>query len=254
VPLSPGDALRSLPAGLRDDLVGAYSDIVKNYAERRWEPASLNGGKLCEAAYSIARGMVDGAFPARAAKPRNIVDACKELEKASGHPRALRIQIPRMIVALYEIRSNRGVGHAGGDVDPNEMDATAVLYMSKWLMAELVRILHTLSTSEATEIVEALIERQVALVWTSGDKKRVLRRGLTWKQNTLLLLMTETGPVQETDLLRWIEHKSLAAYRRDVLRPGHKDRLWEYSEDERTITLLTPGIEAAEAIVREATA
>lgn len=248
--LAPADAFQSLPTGLRDDLLNAYNDIVKNYAERRWEPASLNGGKLCEAAYTIVRGIADGQFPGRSKKPRNMVDACKDMEKETTQPRSVKIQIPRMIVALYEIRNNRGVGHAGGDVDPNEMDATAVLYTSKWLVAELVRIMHTLTTTEATEIVEALIKRQVALVWTSGDKKRVLKTGLTWKKNTLLLLLSETGQVAEADLFRWVEHKSLAVYRRDVLRPGHKERLWEYDETTRTIHVLTPGIEAAEQIVR----
>jgi hypothetical protein len=252
--LAPDDAFKSLPTGLRDDLLNAYNEIVKNYAERRWEPTSLNGGKLCEAAYTIVRGLADGTFPPRSKKPRNMVDACKDMEQETGQPRSMKIQIPRMIVALYEIRNNRGVGHAGGDVDPNEMDATAVLYMSKWLVAELVRVLHTRTTAQATEIVEALIKRQVALVWTSGDKKRVLKPGLTWKKNTLLVLLSETGAVAEADLLSWIEHKSLPAYRRDVLRPGHKERLWEYDETDRTIRLLTPGIEAAEQIVHEISA
>lgn len=247
--LTPEDAFKSLPKGLRDDLLNAYGEIVKNYAERRWEPASLNGGKLCEAAYTIVRGVADGSFPARSNKPRNMVDACRDMEKNSALARSVKIQVPRMIVALYEIRNNRGVGHAGGDVDPNEMDATAVLYMSKWLTAELVRVLHTLTTIEATEIVENLIERRVALVWTSGDKKRVLQPGLTWKKNTLLLLLSETGEVAEAELFSWIEHKSLTVYRRDVLRPGHKQRLWEYDEITRTIRLLTPGIEAAEQLV-----
>ena len=43
-----------------------------------------------------------------------------------------------MIVALYEIRNDRGVGHTGGDVDPNHMDASMVLAGAKWLVAELV--------------------------------------------------------------------------------------------------------------------
>lgn len=244
------DALGDLPAGLRGDLVDAYNEVVKNYAERRWEPASLNGGKLCEAAYTVIRGMADGAFPQRSSKPRNMVDACRDMERESSQSRSVRIQIPRMIVALYEIRNNRGVGHAGGDVDPNEMDATAVLYMSKWLMAELVRVLHTLTTDDAAAIVDSLIERQVALVWSAGDKKRVLRPGLTWKQNTLLLLLSETGEVSEADLMRWVEHKSLATYRRDVLRPGHKQRLWEYDGEKRTVTLLAPGVAAAEDLMR----
>lgn len=252
--LAAADAFKSLPRGLRDDLLNAYNEIVKNFAERRWEPAELNGGKLCEAAYTIVRGLADGTFESRSKKPRNMVDACKDMEKASALPRSVKLQIPRMIVALYEIRNNRGVGHAGGDVDPNNMDATAVLYMSKWLVAELVRALHTVTTAEATEIVEALIERQVALVWSSGDKKRVLKPGLTWKKNTLLLLLTETGEVAEADLFRWIEHKSLSVYRRDVLRPGHKERLWEYDESTRTVRLLTPGVDAAEQIVHELSA
>ena len=95
-------------------------------------------------------------------------------------------------------------------------------------MADLVRVLHTLTTDEAAEIVEALIERQVALVWRAGDKKRVLRTGLTQKENTLLLLLSEIGEVLEVDLVRWIEQKNVSRYRGNVLRPGHKDRLWEY--------------------------
>ena len=89
------------------------------------------------------------------------------------------------------------------------MDATAVLYTAKWLMAELVRLLHTLTTEEATEIVEGLIEREVAWVWTHGDKKRVLHNGMTWKQQTLVLLLTEPGDVAESHLFRWLEHPGL---------------------------------------------
>lgn len=85
------------------------------------------------------------------------------MEKETTQPRSVRIQIPRLIVALYEIRNDHGVGHLGGDVDPNEMDATAVLYLSMWLVAELVRVLHTTTTTEATEIIDALIRRQVRL-------------------------------------------------------------------------------------------
>ncbi len=248
--LSPGAAFADLPTGLRDDLVDAYNDVVRNYAERRWGPSELDGGKLCEAVYTVIRGMADGTMAARASKPRDMVSACRNMEQETAQSRSVRIQIPRMIVGLYEIRNNRGVGHAGGDVDPNEMDATAVLYMSKWLLAELVRVRHTLTTSEAEVLVESLVERQVPVVWTGEDKKRVLRPGLTWKQNTLLLLLSEAGEVAEADLYGWLEHPSLKNFRGAVLRPGHKERLWEYNEDRRTVTLLPPGVEAGEELAR----
>jgi len=249
VTLSASDALADLPSGLRRDLLDAFNEIVNNYQQGRWEPSELNGGKLCETVFTIIRGLADGTFPPRSHKPSNMVDACRAMERASGQPRSIRIQIPRMLVALYEIRNNRGVGHAGGDVDPNEMDATAVLYMSKWLMAEVVRVIHTLDTASATDVVEALVERQVALVWRHELKKRVLKTGLTLKNNILLLLLSETGDVNEADLLAWLEHKNVSALRRDVLKPGHKARLWEYDAAARTIRLLPPGIQAAEALV-----
>jgi hypothetical protein len=101
---------------------------------------------------------------------------------------------------------------------------------------------------EATDIIDGLVEREVAWVWTHEDTKRVLRNGLTWKEQTLVLLLTDTEPVAESDLVRWLEHKSASNYRRDVLRPMHRDRLIDYDEAKRTIRLLPPGATAAEAL------
>lgn len=251
--LVPGDAFSVLPATLRDDLLSAFTEIVKNYRERRWEPSELNGGKLCEAVYAVCKGWLEGGnYPARAEKPNRFPMRCWEMESVYQqvpNSRSARILIPRMMIGLYDIRNNRGVGHAGAEVDPNQMDATSVLYTSKWLMAELVRLLHALSTEEATEIVDALMEREVAWVWTHGDKKRLLRTGLTWKQQTLVLLLTEAGSVTEADLFRWLEHPGIPALRRDVLKPLHKERLIEYDTDQRTVRLLPPGVQAGEALV-----
>jgi hypothetical protein len=247
--LTATDALNDLPAGLRKDLLDAFNEIVKNYRERRWEPAELNGGKLCEAVYTVALGRIDGTYAARSSKPRNILDACRALEHRPWNERSVKIQIPRMIAALYEIRNNRGVGHAGGDVDPNHMDATVVLYMSKWLLAELIRVLHTASTEEASALVEALVEREVELVWSSGDVKRVLAPKMTLKQKMLVLVASDSGDVKDTDLLRWIEHPDMARFRRDVLRPAHKAKLIEYAETSGIVKLLPPGVDEANKLL-----
>lgn len=251
--LAPEDAFSALPTSLRDDLLNAFNEIIKNYREHRWEPSELNGGKLCEAAYTICKGWLErGNYPARAEKPSRFPNKCWEMESTFQqvpNSRSARVLIPRMMIGLYDIRNNRGVGHAGAEVDPNHMDATAVLYTAKWLMAELVRLLHTLTTEEATGIVDGLIEREIAWVWTHSDKKRVLRKGLTWKQQTLVLLLTEAGDVAEADLFRWLEHPGLPSLRKDVLKPLHKARLIEYDTDKRTVRLLPPGVAAAEALV-----
>jgi hypothetical protein len=108
-----------------------------------------------------------------------------------------------MLVALYEIRNNRNVGHVGGDVDPNHMDAVCVLQMSKWIVAELVRVLHNVDTDTATDIVDTLVERETPLIWEVRGRKRVLDTGLKMKPKTLLLLYASNGAVSERDLVAW---------------------------------------------------
>src|SRR5579872_1398565 len=104
--------LVAVPKELRDPLLEAFNSIVRNYRERRWAPSELDGGKLCEIIYSILRGHIDGKFPPKPFKPANMVDSCKALENAgSKFSRSIRIQIPRILISLYEVRNNRGVGH-----------------------------------------------------------------------------------------------------------------------------------------------
>ena len=240
-------ALSALPVGLRDALVASFNTITKNFREARWEPAELNGGKLCEVAFTILRGYVDGKFPATPSKPPNIVDACKNLEKANpSFPRSVRIQIPRVIIALYEIRNNRGVGHVGGDVNPNHMDAVLVIEMAKWIMAELVRIFHGVDTAIAQSVVDALIDRTIPIVWEIDGQKRVLDTSLSAKDQTLLLLYQSPLPLHEKQIVNWVEHSNAAVFRRDILQRCHKQRLLNYNRDSGMIHISPTGAKYVE--------
>ncbi len=242
--------LALLPNGLRNELLKSYAEILRNYRERRWEPSELNGGKLCEVIYSILNGYVIGRFPKKSSKPRNIVEACRSLENAAvTFPRSVRIQIPRMMIALYEIRNNRGVGHVGGDVDPNHMDATCVVEMSKWLLSELVRVFHDVTTEEASAVVEVLIERTIPIVWRTGDNYRVLDPNMHMKDKTLLLLYHSQGAVSDSYLFQWTEHSNISIYRRDILRVAHKKKLIEYNSQNKTVEISPLGISYVEDLI-----
>lgn len=243
----PRKALGQLPQSLRQELLTAFNAIVGNYGQGRWEPSELNGGKLCEVIYSILRGHVDGSYPTRASKPRNMVDACKAFERETGQPRSIRIQMPRMLVGLYEVRNSRGVGHVGGDVDPNHMDALLVLEMAKWLLAELVRIFHDFDVATATQVVDALIERTVPIIWEVGDQRRVLDPTLTQRDRTLLLLYASTGSVEVADLIDWVEAGNPSAYQKNVLRKLHHQRLVEYDDTAKTIRISPVGLAHVES-------
>jgi len=244
--ISGDKILGNLPPSLRDELLLAYNQILRNYREGRWEPSELNAGKFCEVVYSVLRGHVDGSFPMNASKPSNMVDSCRLLEASTSFPRSVRIQIPRMLVALYEIRNNRGVGHVGGDVNPNHMDATCVLYMCKWILADLVRIFHNIDTIAAQNVVENIVDKILPIVWVVDDKLRVLDTSLKMKDKTLVLLYHKAGSVQESDLAAWVEHTNPTVYRRDILRVAHRDKLIEYDPGTKKVQLSPKGIEYVE--------
>ena len=147
-----------------------------------------------------------------------------------------------MLMALYEVRNNRGVGHVGGDVDPNHMDATCVLAMSKWLVGELVRVFHNVSTEQATAAIDALVERTLPTVWKVGDNLRVLDTSMSMRDRALTLLYQRQGAVSEVDLFRWVEHSNASVFRRDVIRPAHKAKLLEYNPKLSTVEISPTGI------------
>ena len=243
-PITPAETLVAIPNGLREPLLEAFAEIVRNFRENRWEPAELNGGKLCEVIYTILLGFTQGGYANTPTKPKNMVDACRELEKAdqSQFPRSIRVQIPRVLLALYEVRNNRGVGHVGGDVNPNHMDAMLVTSMSKWLVAELVRLFHKVSVAEATAVSDALVDRSVPVVWMVRDRRRILAKGLTMRDKMLLLLYSSSIPLAESQLIKWLEHSNPSVVRRDVLRPCHRLGLIDYDPISHEVTLSPTGI------------
>lgn len=229
-------ALSGIPAGLRDTLLQCYREIMSNYLERRWGPSELDGGKFCEAVYSIVNGAVKGSFPGRASKPANMVRACQALENEPENldrvgDRSLRILIPRVLPMLYEVRNNRGVGHVGGDVDPNHMDAEAVQAVASWIMAELVRIFHDVDTKQAEEIVNALVERKTPGIWEVEGVKRVLDHNMSAKDQVLLLLHHSAGWVSSGELVKWVEYSNPSVFRASVLKRLHNARLIEFDAD-----------------------
>lgn len=246
--------LAAVPIGLGGPLLAEYRQIVQNYMEHRWSPAELSGGKFCEIVYTILDGHAKGSYPASASKPSNFVSACRALEsnahvQSNAHvPRSFQILIPRLLPALYEIRNNRGVGHVGGDVDPNHMDANAVLSLASWTLAELVRVFHGLSADDAQKTVDSIAERRIPLVWIDGDRRRVLDTNLTIKHQILLLTATCPSSIQLVDLLRWTECKD-KAYFKKLMRQLHKQRLLELSVDGLTAQILPPGANEVEGIL-----
>ena len=245
-----GSVLESLPVSLRGPLLDEFDKISRNYRERRWEPAELDGGKFCEVVYAIVSSKIAQDYPLKVAKPKNLREACRQLEQSpkSAAPHSIRVLIPRLLSGLYDIRNNRGVAHVGGDVDPNRMDATMVVHLTRWILAELIRVFHNTTVDQAQIIIDGLVDRIVPLVWELPDNRvRILNPSLSMRQQMLVVLYRfHPEPVDETVLVRSIEPSSASAFRRDVIRPSHKQALVDYDESLRVVRLSQLGIREVE--------
>ena len=238
----------SLPPGLRDPLLQEYQDILQNYAEHRWKPSELSGGRFCEIVFTVLESYASGNYPAKPQKPRDFVGACRKLEQDTSVPRSFRILIPRVLPSIYEVRNNRGVGHAGGDVDSNYMDATFVVNNCSWVLGELVRVYHNVSVGEAQSIVDGITRRRIPLIWEGKGVRRVLDPKLNLRRQILVLLATSAGPVLASDLLMWTECQS-RGYFKTQLRGMHRQRLVEFSVNEDCVEILPPGDSEAATII-----
>ncbi len=237
-----------LPQELGEALNNHFLEIILNYKENRWEPSELNGSKLAEAVFRVLEWYTneDNSYTPLGTKIHPFNDRLKHFENKSKFPNSIRFHIPKMLAVIYSLRNDRGISHIGGDVNPNHMDSVALLYISKWIISELIRIFNTLSISDAQNIVEKIIETEIPLVWKISNKKRILNNSLSFEDKTLVLLYSEyPKSISEKDLIIWIEHSNNSIYRK-ILVKLHKDRLIEYDKTSSLVSISPKGIKYIE--------
>lgn len=241
-------ALQSVPVGLRRPLVETYMGALSKYTSRDWEALGTKAGKFCEVTYSILSGTTSGAYSDRPEKPRNMVDACNALAGHSkSHGRAVCIQIPRVLIAVYEFRNNRGLAHVGSTVDPSHMDSEFLIRCVKWLMAEMVRNFGDLSSDDSQDLIDGITERTSHVIWEVAGTKRILNRSMTIAKRVLALTYAEGGVAQVEQLCEWSEYShGMIYFEASVLRPLHGSVLIHHDKASNTVTLSPLGTELVE--------
>ena len=58
---------------------------------------------------------------------------------------------------------------------------------------------------------------------------------MSMKDKALVSLYHCVAPVSEGELVDWVEHSNVSVFRRDVLRPAHKNKLLEYNSTTRNV-------------------
>lgn len=242
-------ALGAIVVAFRARLMKAYNGQKTAYVDGNFDACGLRAGRFCEVLLRWAQNELTGGHTPFGTKLASFKDECDKLERTAttaGHD-SVRILIPRALSFLYTLRNKRGIGHEGGDVDANEIDAATAVRIADWCICELIRLHYTISLEEAQGICDAITERQLPQVWDVFGKRRVLDPKLSYAQQTLLLLYSSPElAVPIEDLISWTEHSNAAVYRRDVLSRLHKARLIEYDRETEMAAISPKGIEKVE--------
>jgi hypothetical protein len=238
------DLKTKLPSILVDALVDSYKEIKENYFLQRHEPAELNGGKYVEACYRIIEQETKGTFTPIGIHTPDMIGKLRAFEQlpSTASLESYRIHIPRALTTIYNIRNKRGVGHLGGDVNPNLADSTFIVTCVDWILAELLRVHYTCSVVEAQKIVDSIVIRPSFLVHKIDDIKRVLNPNLKNRDQVLILLASEyPNAILDNQLFDWIEPKSKSTFINSVIKKLHEERFIEYRTDKKCL-ILPPGL------------
>ena len=111
----------------------------------------------------------------------------------------------------------------------------------RWLLFNTIRVLNSGSEVEVNSLVRLIGDGSFPIVWTNGKMKHIAMPKLSRKSQVLLLLMESGNSAKEEDLCAWLEQKNSSAFRRDVLRQLHKEKMIAYDEKNKVAHLMPLG-------------
>lgn len=242
------DALSSVPKVFRTRLIKHHGDLKRGYARGDFDACGSRAGKFCETLIRYLQNHLEGGYT-RFGQQINIYDESRRIEglpKTSG-PDPFRVFIPRALCFLYTLRNKRGFAHVGGDIDSDPIDAATCVRVADWCLCEVIRVVHSLSLEEAQTLVDTLASRELPDIWSVGGRKRVLRPGLDYKSEVLLLLYSQPeDAVLIEDLFDWTEYSRLDNFKARVLTPLHQARSIEWDRESDLVTISPTGIAKVE--------
>jgi hypothetical protein len=192
------------------ELFDAHQCLTEHYHLGRYRPCSLEGGRFSEIGLRLIQQAIFGTFTPLGTHVTDYTSEILKLTKADKNTfsDSLRIEIPRALQLVHDIRNKRDVGHVGGDVDANYTDATLSLTTCNWIMAELLRIYYTSDINTAQELVDSLIKIRIPLLQDFNGFLKILKPELSVPDKILVLLYyraKQGATIEELNI--WLSNK-----------------------------------------------
>jgi hypothetical protein len=239
------------PAKHVDSALDHYGRMIGEFKKGAWEPSLVKAGKLVEAILKTLWVSCGNTLPR--AKDFKVDHTIRELEKipAATMDDALRVTIPRACRFIYEITSNRGARHDPDGIDPNVMDAMAVVSLCGWILAEMLRNAQKgLDPAGARNLVLRLTQKTLPNIEEVGDRIYFHVKGLNARTASLLLLWhAHPSWVSQKELIEHTQrHRFSEANARVGLARLRQGRVID-DDGHGNLRLLASGVAEAEGLL-----
>jgi len=213
-----------IPAELVSEVLDQYVETKRRYYLDDHRPTAVEGGRFCEAVTRVLEWALLGAYtPLGKPLPGLNEKRLNTFFSAQGKPDGLRVHLPKALCFIYGIRNQRDAAHLGDGIDPNTQDAALVVNTLDWMMAELVRVFHTVTPDEAHEIIAGLITREVPVI-EEIDGQPVCSKQLAVSDRILVFLYRagRDNGLELKELKRQMRHNHLGNLTTAVRRLDEK--------------------------------
>jgi hypothetical protein len=193
-------------------LLKHYQAMIAEFQQAAWEEAIGKGGKFVEAVLKALWLHTGNTLPpARQFKVDTVMNQLPNAAASFGD--SVRLTIPRACRFIYDVASNRGARHDPSEVDPNSMDAHAVVAGASWVLGELVRYAQkgSLNPDDVKVLVDAITEKKYPVV-EDVDGRTYFHTGKSARDVALLLLWRKhPGRINREDLVEAVHRHNYSA-------------------------------------------
>jgi hypothetical protein len=248
--------IAAFPARNVDSLLKHYRNMSADLQVGRWEDCTSKAGKFVEASLKAICAAAQVSVPSgRAFKVDTAINKLAS-RPAGSCDESLRVTLPRASRFVYEIASNRGARHDPDEVDPNEMDAIAVLEACSWMCAEMIRVASkgAADLPEVRTIVASLAEKRYPLIEEVDGRVWFHNRSATPRDKALVLLnRVHPGRMPRKDLLASLRRHGVGTSNASVVLSRLKGDGFVDENEHGGLFLLSPGRQRAEEVQRSPT-
>lgn len=214
-----------IPAELVNELIETFAEAKRRFYREDLRPSEIEGARFSEAVFRILEWTTTQKYTALGGTLPKVPTLLGRLEQATTAPESVRFHIPRTLRLIYDVRSKRDVAHLGDGIDPNQQDATMVVRNMEWVLAELVRLFHNVSATEAHGIIVDLVSKDVPLIHVFDGFPRVLKQLRASDHFLVLLYWRGAEGATPDELKAWARAPMRAQLKRTLNGLDSKDLL-----------------------------